>query len=214
MDEFLRKGHAIVGTLVLVLGFLQIVLKKGGKYHRMMGVTYVICMTVVICSGIVIGSAMIGFIGAFGYYFCLTGFLFAHGKSNLKTSLQKSVVIAGALLNLYMLYFAIHTFMSGDINAGIIFSVFTFVFFTTSIPDVMQYVLLRPVEKMYNHKMNWYFEHMKRMYISYIMATTAFVVIQNIFPIMFLNWLLPTVLGAILIFISVRQHKSKMKIAN
>ncbi|MBL0054221.1 MAG: hypothetical protein IPP29_23445 [Bacteroidetes bacterium] len=174
--------------------------------------TYVLCMTVVISSGIVIGSVMIGFIGAFGYYFCLTGFLFAHGKSNLKTSVQKGVVIAGALLNLYMLYFAIETFMSGDINSGIIFSVFTFIFFATSIPDVMQYVLLRPVKKMYNHKMNWYFEHFKRMYISYIMATTAFTVIQNIFPIAIMNWLVPTALGTIFIFISVRQQKAKMKI--
>ena len=60
--------------------------------------------------------------------------------------------------------------------------------------------------------MQWYFEHFGRMYISYIAAMTAFAVIQNVFGVVLLDWMLPTVIGTGLIILSNRKYYKQFNI--
>jgi hypothetical protein len=60
--------------------------------------------------------------------------------------------------------------------------------------------------------MHWWFEHYGRMYISYIAAMTAFTVIQHLFPMEIMDWILPTFLGTALIIVTNRVNRKKMNI--
>ena len=57
---------------------------------------------------------------------------------------------------------------------------------------------------------DWYFEHFKRMLISFIAAVTAFTSIQNIFRDNTMNFLMPTVIGTVLIIIVTKTYKKKL----
>lgn len=57
------------------------------------------------------------------------------------------------------------------------------------------------------------YEHYTRMYISYIAAITAFSAIQNIFGIALINWILPTVIGTLLIILTGRFYDKKKGIS-
>ena len=55
-----------------------------------------------------------------------------------------------------------------------------------------------------------YFEHIIRMSISFIAAVTAFASIQNVFQNNTVNFLLPTLIGVILISLAIKSYKKKL----
>lgn len=59
-------------------------------------------------------------------------------------------------------------------------------------------------------KLDWYFEHFTIMCISFIASVTAFTLIQDIFGDNTLNFLMPTVIGTVLIVIATKFYKKKL----
>ena len=80
------------------------------------------------------------------------------------------------------------------------------------VQDFREYILKQKARKLTGHKMQWFFEHFGRMYVSFIAATTAFTAIQEVFPIIILNWTLPTVIGTGLIILSNKKYQNKFGI--
>ena len=124
--------------------------------------------------------------------------------------LEKMIFILGAIVSILMLYNAINLYFKGEESFAIIFGVFGGIFLFTTIKDVFKYVLNKPLEKQTYGKLDWYFEHFKRMCISFIAAVTAFVSIQDVFKNNTANFLIPTLIGTILIIIATKFYKKKL----
>jgi len=210
--EIILQIHGLSGIIVFIIGLLQILLKKGGKIHRYLGLTYVAAWTSLVVTGGFIGSYMILLLGIFGFYFVLSGYRFAKLKKMPAQLFDKVLIIVGILVGVWILVSAARLFIAGNVNFGIIFTVFGVLFTSITVKDYQQFILKQKKDKLFGLKQYWYFEHFGRMYISYIAALTAFSALQNVFGIVVLNWLLPTVLGTILIAVTKRYYIKEFKI--
>lgn len=210
--EILVQIHGLSGIIVFIVGLLQILLKKGGKIHRYLGLTYVAAWLFLVITGGLIGSYMILLLGIFGFYFVLSGYRFAKLKKIPAQLFDKILIIIGILVGVWILISAVRLFIAGNVSFGIIFTVFGGIFTSVTIKDYQQFILKQKKDKLFGLKQFWYFEHFGRMYISYIAALTAFSALQNVFGIEVLNWLLPTVLGTILIIVTKRYYIKKFNI--
>lgn len=208
--ELFKTIHLIAGIVVFITGLLQIVLRKSGPRHRLLGNIYVWTWFILLITGAIIGHPFITFLGIFGFYYALTGYRFAKLKTVISSVFDRALVITGFLSAICILVFAGIFFLGNNINFGIIFTVFGIIFALASSADVRKYVLGK--RNTSPHKMTWYIEHYIRMIISYIAALTAFSSIQNIFNITLLNWLMPTVIGTTGIMIANRYYYKKFNI--
>jgi hypothetical protein len=211
-QEHILLTHSILGVIVFTTGILQILLKKGGTTHRIVGQIYLYAWLVLLISGAYLGGLLITIIGIFGFYFALTGSRIGHLKSKTITIFEKAIFSVGGLVAISMIYYAITLFLKGEKSYSIIFTVFGGLFLFQTAQDIWKYILDKPLKKQIYGKYDWYFEHFTRMCISFIAAVTAFTSIQNLFKNNTLNFLMPTVLGIILINIAVRSYKKKFKI--
>lgn len=204
--------HSILGVIVFTTGLLQILLKKGGTIHRIVGQVYLYCWLVLLISGAYLGGLLITIIGVFGFYFALTGSRIGHLKSKAITLFEKLIFALGGLVAISMLYYAVTLFLKGEKSYSIIFTVFGGLFLFQTVQDISKYILDKPLKKQIYGKSDWYFEHFTRMCISFIAAVTAFTSIQNLFKNNTLNFLMPTVVGIVLINLATKSYKKKMKI--
>ncbi len=204
--------HSLLGVIVFTTGLSQILLKKGGTTHRIVGQIYLYAWLVLLISGAYLGGLLITIIGVFGFYFALTGSRIGHLKSNVITIFEKSVFAIGGLVAISMLYYAITLFLKGEKSYSIIFTVFGGLFLFQTAQDIAKYILGKPLKKQIYGKSDWYFEHLTRMCISFIAAVTAFTSIQNLFKNNTLNFLMPTVVGIILINFAKKSYKKKLRI--
>lgn len=202
--------HSIIGILIFVTGFLQLFLKKGGKLHRTLGQIYLYGWVLLLISGAYLGGLLMTIVGVFGFYFALTGARIGNLKNRKIGLLEKAIFVLGVIVSILMLYYATNLYFKGAESLAIIFGVFGGIFLFTTIKDVFKYVLNIPLEKQTYGKLDWYFEHLKRMCISFIAAVTAFVSIQDVFKNNTVNFLLPTLIGTILIFIANKFFKKKL----
>ena len=208
--ETILLFHSIIGVIIFVTGLLQILLKKGGNAHIIIGKIYLYAWLLLLASGAFLGGLLITIIGIFGFYFALTGARIGHLKNTGITLFEKSVFVLGGLISLSMLYYAIALYLRGDTSFAIIFAVFGGIFLFTTVDDIYKYILEKPLKKQVYGDLDWYFEHLKRMCISFIAAVTAFTSIQNVFNDNTANFLVPTVVGTILISIATKSYKKKL----
>ena len=202
--------HAIIGILIFITGSLQILLKKGGKLHRVLGQIYLYSWLLLLISGAYLGGPLITIVGIFGFYFALTGARIGSMKNKNIGLLEKIIFVSGTVVATLMLYNAASLYFNGEQSFAIIFAVFGGIFLFTTAKDVFKYVLNKPLEKQIYGKLDWYFEHFKRMCISFIAAITAFVSIQDVFKNNTANFLIPTFIGTILIVIATKFYKKKL----
>ncbi len=202
--------HSAFGVIVFASGLLQILLKKGGKVHRVIGQVYVYSWLVLLISGAFLGGVMITTVGIFGFYFALTGARIGHLKNNAITLFEKIIFAFGGLIALSMLYYSSVLFLKGDLSFSIILGVFGSIFLLTTTQDIAKYIFNKPLKKQIYGKQDWYFEHLTRMCISFIAAVTAFTSIQNVFNNNTANFLVPTAVGVILINLATKSYKNKL----
>jgi hypothetical protein len=100
--------------------------------------------------------------------------------------------------------------LRGQSSFTTIFAVFGAIFLFTTVGDIFKYILDKPLKKQVYGKFDWYFEHFFRMSISFIAAVTAFTSIQNVFRHNTLNFLMPRVIGVILISFATKSYKKKL----
>lgn len=210
--EHIKDIHALAGIIVFVVGLLQIILKKGGKLHRYLGLTYVLTWVVLLVTGAMIGSYLITLLGVFGFYYVLTGYRFAKLKKVPARVFDKALIIMGLGVGIWILISGVRLFLAGNTGMAIVFGVFGGIFTAATFQDYLQFIRNRKIDKLFGVKQFWYFEHFGRMYISFIAATTAFSAIQQITGITAVDWLLPTVFGTLLIAFTKRHYIRKFNI--
>ena len=210
--ETLVEIHAISGIVVFLVGLIQILLKKGGKIHRYLGISYLLFWTVLLITGGLVGHYMITMLGVFGYYYVLTGYRFGKLKRVPAQWWDKLVIGLGIIIALGILTSGVRLLIGGNTNFGIIFVVFGGIFTWSTLHDFRQFILGQPLDKLAGYKQFWFFEHFGRMYISYIAALTAFSALQNVFGMVVLNWLIPVAFSFFLIGGTKRYYIQKFKI--
>lgn len=208
--ELILQFHSITGMLIFVTGLLQIILNKGGKIHRIIGQIYTYSWIILLISGAYLGGIIITVVGVFGFYFALTGARIGHLKNKSIGLFEKIIFIIGGLVAVLMLYYSIVLFMRKENSFSIILAVFGAIFLFTTVKDIFKYVFNKPLEKQVYQKLDWYFEHFKRMCISFIAAVTAYISIQNVFGNNTANFLIPTLIGTILIIAATKFYKKKL----
>ncbi|MGB0982414.1 MAG: hypothetical protein ACPG19_00150 [Saprospiraceae bacterium] len=213
MDKELAVNiHAVSGAVVFIIGLLQIILKKGGKTHQILGKLYLVAWIVLLITGTYIGSPFITMLGVFGFYYALTGSRIGSFKNKPIQLFDKGIMILGAGVSVYMLYAAVRLYLNDNTSFAIIFAVFGLIFLNSTIQDILKYIYNKKCKKEDLGKMDWYFEHFIRMAISFIAAVTAFTSIQNVFNNNTVNFLAPTVIGTVLIVWAKRTYKKKFNL--
>lgn len=208
--EIILQIHSILGVVVFITGLLQILLKKEGARHRLIGQTYLISWLFLLLSGAFLTGLIITVVGLFGFYFALTGARIGRLKNKAITWFEKSIFLAGGLSALVMIYYSVSLYMKGEQSWPIILAVFGGLFLWATLGDIFKYILKKPLKKQIYGKSDWIFEHFTRMSISFIAAVTAFTSIQNVFQNNTLNFLLPTVVGVILIRFATKAYTKKL----
>jgi len=208
--EIILQIHTIMGVVVFVTGLLQILLKKEGSRHRLIGQVYLFSWLCLLISGACLTGLIITIVGIFGFYFALTGARIGQLKNKPISWFEKTIFLIGGLAAIALLYYAVVLYLKGQQSWPIILAVFGGIFLWTTAGDIFKYILNKPFKKQLYGKSDWIFEHFTRMSISFIAAVTAFVSIQNVFQNNTLNFLLPTLIGTILIKISTNSYKKKL----
>jgi len=208
--EISLQIHTILGIIVFATGCLQILLKKKGTIHRIIGQIYLYSWLLILISGAYLGGPVMTIVGVFGFYFALTGARLARLKTKGPQWVEKFIFLFGALVSIVMLYYSVILFLQNNISLATIFVVFGLIFLLTTVGDIFKYILHKPLKKQVYGKQDWYFEHIIRMSISFIAAVTAFASIQNVFKNNTVNFLLPTVIGVILISLAIKSYKNKL----
>ncbi len=202
--------HAILGVLVFITGCLQILLKKSGVTHRVIGQVYLYSWLFILISGAYLGGPTMTIVGLFGFYFALTGARIGRLKTKGPAKFEKIIFSIGVLISLAMLGYSVALYMKGNTSFSTVFGVFGLIFLFTTVSDIFKYILHKPLKKQIYGKQDWYFEHIIRMSISFIAAVTAFASIQNVFQNNTVNFLLPTLIGVILISLAIKSYKKKL----
>lgn len=208
--EIILQIHSILGVVVFIIGLLQLLLRKEGSRHRLIGQTYLISWLFLLLSGAFLTGLIITVVGLFGFYFALTGARIGRLKNKAITWFEKSIFLAGGLSALVMIYYSVSLYIKGEQSWPIILAVFGGLFLWATLGDIFKYILKKPLKKQIYGKSDWIFEHFTRMSISFIAAVTAFTSIQNVFQNNTLNFLLPTVVGVILIRFATKAYAKKL----
>lgn len=212
MRDLVLQFHSVLGILIFFSGLAQIILPKGGRRHVIIGQVYLYAWIPLLITGAYLGGPLISIVGLFGFYFALTGGRIGRLKNQAPKLGDKLIIGAGLLAALALLYYAGVLSFRGQYSFAIIFAVFGLLFLMTTVEDLYKYILNRPLRASQYGAQDWYFEHFKRMSISFIAAVTAFTSIQNIFRENTLNFLMPTVLGIIAIRMARRAYERKFKL--
>ncbi|NNC83441.1 MAG: hypothetical protein HKN79_07680 [Flavobacteriales bacterium] len=207
--ELIESLHAVAGFVVALTGLAQIVTKKGGIYHAVVGFTYLSAWLIVVVTGGYLGSPLITLFGFLGFYMALTGWRFANRRRTRPKTPEKVIYWIGLIVATSTFIWGLSLAFQGH-WMGIVALIFGAIFLITCIVDILDFIFKKNIRRLSASRKQWMFEHMTRMYISYIAAMTAFAVINEIFITPIYNWLMPTVVGTILIFFTRRQQEKKL----
>jgi hypothetical protein len=204
--------HIVVGFLSLVTGGIASFAKKGSKAHRRAGKWYFWGMTGVFVTAIILSIvkslAFLFMIGFFSYYFVVRGYriLYLKGLGSHQKAGRLDFFITG---NALLFGVGLITWSALQFRAGHSFwpvpAVFGVVSTAFALADIRFYT------KGPSYKQHWLAGHIVSMGAGYIATWTAFVVTNIRFLPPVLVWLAPSVVGAVLISMSVRKYIKPQK---
>ncbi|AEI47403.1 hypothetical protein [Runella slithyformis] len=231
MKTFFLITHIAVGFLALAVGLVPMLSKKGSRLHNVTGLIYYWSMVVVAVSAVVLvflspvtdGRLFLTGIAVFSFYLCFTG------RRSLKQRNNEPVrwydwgisglmaATAGAMVS-YGLYHLSSLWLEGKFESiGVLFIVFGFFAGSNARYDFKRY---RSPDTAKYGKREWFFMHIVRMCGSYIATFTAFALvnIRYVFPdspavVYIATWILPGVIGGMIISRVVRFYLVKFKIS-
>jgi uncharacterized membrane protein len=203
--------HIAGGVIALLAGLVSIFSVKGSSTHRLAGKIYFVGMTAVFIGAVftAIGhhKDFLLMVGFFSYYLTVRGyrvlFLKKLPEGQKAKSIDWVIIIVSAIFIFTLLgwgFWAI-SFGAGIGIAALLFGVLGSNFL---LRDIKNFV--RPPKE----KMHWWYSHIGSMGGSYISAVTAFVVVNIELPqYQWVLWILPGILGGILITRTIRFYKVK-----
>lgn len=204
--------HIFFGFIALIVGVIPMIAKKGGKMHKTTGWIYVFAMTMIFVTALPAAIYKQNYfllaIAVFSFYLTVSGVRLASLKKLSQINLMDKVVLIFFLLCSVMMLITAFYFLWLNSDAGIILLVFGIFFFLGTIQDIRRYLFSKN-ELQLN---DWFFNHLNRICGAYIATFTAFAVTNITFLPTLATWLIPTVIGAIGITLTVRHYRKKMGI--
>jgi len=203
--------HITGGIAALVSGLIAMLSRKGAAAHTRSGKVYFYGMTAVFITAVILSLAknniFLFLVGFFSYYLTVRGYRILYLK-NLPSGQKPSTIdwlitgVAGIFIIALLAWGAL--LLRAGHNMGIVAIAFAFIGGLFLRKDIRQFTT-PPHEKMH-----WWYGHISSMGGSYISAATAFLVTNIRFPeYQWVLWLLPSVIGTVLITRTIRYYKVK-----
>jgi uncharacterized membrane protein len=201
--------HVTGGVVSLITGLIAILTRKGSKPHRLAGKIYFWGMTAVFIGALVLAilkeNNFLLMVGFFSYYMTVRGYRILSLKKlgeQKPAALDWFITSVSGLFILALVAWGIYVLVAFGSGMGAVALAFGGIGAAFLRTDINNYV------NGPKQKMHWWFTHLGSMSGSYIAATTAFLVVNIQLPqYNWTLWLLPTVIGSILISRSVRKYK-------
>ncbi|MEQ8240707.1 MAG: hypothetical protein RIA69_15925 [Cyclobacteriaceae bacterium] len=217
MEKFLLLSHASSGAIVLAIGLINMVNRKGGKWHALLGKIYVgtmwwICLSALLVISFYRFSFFLMVIAVLTFYSTFVGIRVIKRKSTGREEWYDWVVAGATMLfGIGLIGYGCYAFyVTKSPNViGFLSLIFGGGTAYTGFSDLRRFKLAKPKTK------NWWIrQHMSAMGGSYIAAITAFAVQNsNIFlpqNYTWVAWLLPTVIISPMLSYFIRKQKNKM----
>lgn len=203
--------HIAGGTLSLLSGLGAMFTKKGSVPHRTSGKIYFWSMTTVFVTALALSighnQMFLLMVAFFSYYLTVRGYRMLYLKGLSAGQRAKWVdwlitTVAGLFI-IFLFGWGANAFYNGD-HMGIVGMVFGGIGISYLAADLKNFLGSPP------EKMHWWFGHITSMGASYIAASTAFVVVNISIPgFGWVPWIVPSIIGGILIGRTVRLYKEK-----
>ncbi|WEK21017.1 MAG: hypothetical protein P0Y49_07675 [Candidatus Pedobacter colombiensis] len=200
--------HIVAGTIGLMSGTINIIGKKGGKRHRVIGLIFLYSMLIVSVSAFVLSilhsDYFLFIVGVFTLYMTSSGTRYLHLKNLSKG--QKPATIDW-VLTYFMLSFGVLFLLFGLYHLvnknsfGIVCIVFGIIGLRMVRTDFRNFSGNTEIANA------WLVAHIQRMVGAYIATLTAFLVVNNKVIPAYIAWLLPTVIMFPLIVMWVKKYK-------
>lgn len=203
--------HIIAGTLGLLSGTINIIGKKGGHIHRLVGKVFLYSMLMVSVSAFVLSiihpNYFLFIVGVFTLYLVSSATRYLELKQLVSGQKPKALDWA---LTYFMLIFGIVFIAFGTFHLvsknmfGIVFIVFGGIGLRMVKADFDHYKGKSKIKNV------WLTVHIQRMIGAYIAALTAFLVVNNQVLPGYIAWLLPTIILTPLIVKWSRKYQIKL----
>lgn len=203
--------HIIVGTLGLITGTINIIGKKGGQIHRIIGKIFLYSMLTVSVSAFVLSiihpNYFLFIVGVFTLYLVSSATRYLYLKQLINH--QKPIWIDW-LLTYFMFAFGMAFIVFGSYHLfhkntfGVVFIVFGGIGLKMVFTDFKNFKGKVAVAN------TWLMVHIQRMIGGYIAALTAFLVVNNQILPGYIAWLLPTVIFAPVIYYYCSRYRVKL----
>lgn len=200
--------HIIAGSIGLLTGTINIIIKKGDKAHKNVGKFFFYSMLINGFAGLIISlihrNDFLLIVAVFSIYMVATGQRFLSLKQLHKEQNPKAIdwILTYTMLVFAFLFITYGSFLLiNKVNFGIVLLVFGVVSCLMAIKDIKVY------KGNIKEKNYWLLLHIQRMVGSYIAALTAFIVVNNHFLPGIVGWLLPTVIFTPLIVKWTKQYR-------
>jgi Ca2+/Na+ antiporter len=210
--QLMAALHGFTGVVIFITALLQFLMQKGGRVHRIIGRIYFYAWPVIIATGCFIGSLIIVAIVVMGFYLCITGVRIAQRKGKRFQVFDKIILIVAIAIVLFMIACAIIFIKNGENGMAIITSFFALLYSFVLTLDIAANIIHKPIFKPTAISKSWYLQHLRRMNLSFLTAVGAFAGVQNLFGRTELNFILPAVIGFVLVRKSVNHYAEKLKL--
>jgi len=205
--------HVAAGFTALVVGIFAFASRKGGKVHLLSGKIYVVAMLLVAVSSFILSliryNPFLFMVGVFTLYMTVTGY---RGLLKRRQSTQKAkpadwlLIVFSATMAGFMTIRAIYQVSNGNQDFLPVVLTFSGILFVFIITDLRIYLGKKTMTAN-----SWLLYHIGRISGAYIATFTAFLVVNVQTNPAYIAWLLPTVLGSLLIAYFQRKYKIKKK---
>ena len=207
--ELIRSLHAVAGIVLILAGLMQIIFPKGGIRHAMSGLTYLAAWVVIVVSTVIVGNYLNSSMAILGFYLAFSGWRFAVRRRSAHKTVDKVAVAVAIICGLGTIAVSVHFFLVKD-KAVLIGILIGLAYLALAGRDLFIYVLNQKNKKKDPSKSLWYFQHIQRMYLSFIIALLSFGLIQDLFHDTLLNWLIPASAGTTLLLASLWYFRRKL----
>ncbi|MBN4065832.1 DUF2306 domain-containing protein [Candidatus Amoebophilus asiaticus] len=209
--------HIAAGTISLIVAPIAMMVKKGGKQHRLWGKVYFAGMTIVVITAIIISLyktiPFLLMIAVFGYYFIVSGyralFLKKLHAGQRATIIDWSISLFASLFNMGLIIWGIVHLIGEKISSfsSVSFSVISIVLGVLGMTFVIGNI--KGFFKLPKDKNQWFFNHMVGMLAGYLVTLGAFSAVNFYFLPTIIRWLWPVILGVPAIIIWTKYYERK-----
>jgi uncharacterized membrane protein len=210
---YLNLPHVIIGGVILFTGALQLVLRKGGTRHALLGKIYTLCMVLSFLTSfptaIAANNYFLATVGMFSLFMAVSAYRFLSMVKRPQPSVaDKLLTLFFAFGLVWMTALMVQFAAAGHWTGVMVLGVFAWIYGWMSLPDFFCFVWKGTTAPRLSGQ-NVLRHHIGRMVGSYIAAVTAFLVNVQPLPFPVLNWLLPTALGTTLIPFFMKKYTPK-----